>query len=37
MAVAAAGISRAEGMLGHAISAEIRLEMEEHPRARDLE
>ena len=36
MAVAAGNISRAEGMLGHAISAEIRLEMEEHPRARDL-
>ena len=37
MAVAAGGISRAEGMLGHAISAEIRLQMEEHPRARDAE
>jgi sulfopropanediol 3-dehydrogenase len=36
MAVAAGNISRAECMLGHAISAEIRLEMEEHPRARDL-
>jgi sulfopropanediol 3-dehydrogenase len=37
MAVAAGGISRAEGMLGHAISAEIRLQIEEHPRARDAE
>ena len=37
MAVAAAGISRAEGMLGHAVSAEIRLSMEEFPRSRDLE
>ena len=37
MAVAAGGISRAEGMLGHEISAEIRLQMEEHPRARDAE
>jgi sulfopropanediol 3-dehydrogenase len=36
MAVAAGEISRAEGMLGHAISAEIRLELEDHPRARDL-
>jgi sulfopropanediol 3-dehydrogenase len=37
MAVAAGEISRVEGMLGHAISAEIRLQMEEHPRARDAE
>ena len=37
MALAAGGISRAEGMLGHAISAEIRLQMEEHSRARDAE
>ena len=36
MAVAAGAISRAENMPGHAISAEIRLEMEEHPRVRDL-
>jgi len=35
MAVASGAISRAEGMLGHAISAEIRLELEEHPRAED--
>jgi len=35
MAVAAGAISRAENMPGHAISAEIRLEMEEHHRARD--
>jgi len=36
MAVAAGAISRAENMPGHAISAEIRLEMEEHPRAKEL-
>jgi sulfopropanediol 3-dehydrogenase len=36
MAVAAGAISRAENMPGHAISAEIRLEMDEHPRAKDL-
>lgn len=35
MAVASGAISRAEGMLGHAIAAEIRLELEEHPRAED--
>jgi sulfopropanediol 3-dehydrogenase len=36
MAVAAGAISRAENMPGHAISAEIRLEMDEHRRAKDL-
>ena len=37
IAVPAGGISRSEGMLGHAISAEIRLTMEDHPRTRDLD
>jgi len=35
MAVASGAISRAEGMPGHAISAEVRLELEKHPRAKD--
>ena len=37
LAVPAGEISRSEGMLGHAISAEIRLTMEDHPRMRDLD
>lgn len=36
MAVASGAISRAEGMLGHAISAGIRLELGRHPRAKDV-
>lgn len=36
MAVASGGISRAEGLIGHAISSEIRLTINEHPRANEM-
>ncbi len=36
MAVASGALSRAEGLPGHAISSEIRLKLEQHPRAGEI-